>query len=287
MGILLAVLSAVLYGSGDFLGGLSSRRESALAVTWYSQMAGLGSIVVVAVVVGADRVTSADWGGGAMGGLAGAAGLLLLYGALAKGPMAVVAPVTALLSAVVPAIAGFVQGERPSAYAVVGVLLALPAIGLAASAGDLDLGSVHARILAESIVAGSMFGLFFVFFAQAGDEAGMWPTVAAKVASVTALSLVVAVPSLRQNVSPDGSMRVARASLPLIVGAGLFDVGANALYLAATREGLLALISVITAMYPAATVLLAATVLREPIRRPQMIGLVLAAIAIGLVAAAG
>lgn len=295
MGVLLAALSAILYGSGDFFGGLASKREMPLAITWFSQLVGLGAITVVAVVAPADHVTAMDWGWGALGGLAGAMGLLLLYGALARGPMAVVAPITALMSAIVPVAAGVIRGERPGGWAVVGVVLSFPAIVLVASAGGISrdhLGArrdLLARTLIESVLAGFGFGMFFVFFASAGEHAGMWPTVAAKVASAGALSMVVLVRRVRlsdpterrtfdRRLVPDAS------SFPLIAGAGLFDVTANGIYLAASRLGLLSEVAVVSAMYPAATVALAGTVLRERISRVQLMGLVLAAGAVGLVA---
>lgn len=289
MGVLLAALSAVCYGSADFMGGLASRHERALMITWYSQMVGLVTITLVALIVPAELVTGTDWVWGGLGGLAGAVGLLLLYGALAVGPMAVVAPVTALCSAIVPVIAGVViDGERPSSIAVVGIVLALPAIGLVASspAGD-ERVRVAVRVVVESVVSGVMFGLFFVFFARAGEDAGMWPTVAARVASVSALCVVVLVATTRARRGPNSSPQgigVSLAALPLIAGAGVFDVAANGLYLVASRNGLLSQISVVSAMYPAATVALARVVLRERMSRLQIAGLVLAAAAVALVA---
>jgi len=287
--VLLAALSALLYGSADFFGGLASRREYALTVTWYSQGVGLVAILIAALVVPAERVVAADWGWGALGGLSGAVGLLLLYGALARGPMAVVAPVTALLSAIVPVIAGYVQGDRLGVAALVGVVLALPAVVLVASAGSIDRDAVHTRVLVESVVAGIGFGLFFVFFARAGESAGMWPTVSAKAASVTALSGVVLVRRARASAPDDRrafdrTLRVFAASIPLVAGAGTFDVAANGLFLAASRLGQFTEISVVSAMYPAATVLLASAVLRERVGRAQLLGLALAAAAVGLVA---
>ena len=301
MGVLLAALSALLYGSADFMGGLASRRELALAITWYSQIVGLVTITAVAIFVPAASLHVSDWGWGALGGLAGAAGLLLLYGALAVGPMDVVAPVTAVCSAIVPVVAGvLVDGDRPTAAAIAGIVCALPAIVLVAGAGSgVGQVSVAPRVLAESIVSGAMFGLFFVFFARAGDGAGMWPTVSARLASVSALCLVVIVRRFRRLAASaahatgaDGAerthgsgLRVAAGSVPLIIGAGALDVGANGVYLVASRNGLLSLISVVSAMYPAATVALARVVLRERLARPQVVGLVLAGLAVGLVAA--
>jgi drug/metabolite transporter (DMT)-like permease len=261
------------------MGGLASKRELPLAITWFSQMVGLASITLVALFVPADVVTAADWGWGALGGLSGALGLVLLYGALARGPMAVVAPITALMSAIVPVVAGIIEGDRPGGLAVLGVVLAFPAIVLVASAGGIERDAVGARVLVESVIAGFGFGMFFVFFASAGEHAGLWPAVSAKVASVGALTLVVLIWGVRQ-----GRPRVQRSSLPLIAGAGVFDVFANAVYLIASRKGLLSEISVVSAMYPAATVVLASVLLRERIGRAQLAGLMLAAAAVGLVA---
>ncbi|MFN8052494.1 MAG: EamA family transporter [Acidimicrobiales bacterium] len=290
MGVLLAALSAVFYGSADFMGGLASRRASPLSITWYSQMVGLASITLVALLVPSSSVAAMDWVWGGLGGCSGAIGLLLLYGALATGPMAVVAPVTAVCSAVVPVLVGVVEGDRPSGLAVAGIVVALPAIVLVAS-GDTGTGEVRVvpRVIAESVVSGVMFGLFFVFFARAGSGAGMWPTVAARLASVSLLSVVVLVQVARRrgaiSVGTDRVGRLSTAALPLVAGAGLFDVGANALYLVASRHGLLSLISVVSAMYPAATVALARVVLRERLARQQLLGLLLAGLAVGFVAA--
>jgi drug/metabolite transporter (DMT)-like permease len=259
-----------------------------LAITWYSQMVGGLSITLIALLVPAERVVAADWGWGALGGLAGATGLVLLYGALAAGPMAVVAPVTAVVSAIVPVVYGVIDGERPKAVALVGILFALPAIVLVAGGGtDGDGARIAPRVLVQSLCSGLGFGFFFVFFASAGEDAGLWPTVGARVASVGALALVVLIRMVRHRTrsgdEPSG-LRVAPASIPLIAGAGVLDVGANAVYLVASRMGLLSLISVVSAMYPAATVALARLGLHERLARQQIVGLLLAAVAVGLVA---
>ena len=134
-----------------------------------------------------------------------------------------------------------------------------------------------------------MFGLFFVFFARAGEGAGMWPTVSARLASVSLLAVVVVVTTMSRRSRGDAEaapvLQVDRGALPLIAGAGVLDVAANGVYLVASRNGLLSLISVVSAMYPAATVLLARVVLRERLARQQVIGLVLAGLSVGLVAA--
>jgi drug/metabolite transporter (DMT)-like permease len=289
--VLLAALSASLWGSADFMGGLASRRNLPLTVTWLSQIIGLLSIVAAAVVMAETRVVAADLWWGAAAGAAGALGLLLLYAALATGPMTVVAPTTAVCAAVVPVVAGLVEGERPSAAALVGMLLALPAIVLVAGGGaeapEAVVGHQRAqpKVVGQALVSGLMFGLFFVFIDRAGSGAGMWPLVGARVASVSLLCIAVAAYGIRQRRAVEPArLGAARSDLPLVVGAGVLDVAANAFFVLATREGALSQVAVISSMYPAATVVLARVALRERFSRAQLAGLVLAAVAIGLVA---
>lgn len=292
MGVLIAAVSALLYGSADFMGGLASRTDRALAVTLWSQFVGLITILVVAVIAGAPHVVGADLVWGAVGGLCGGIGLLLFYGALAQGAMALVAPITAVCSAVVPVVFGVATGDRPSWLAVVGIVCAFPAIVLVASGSDDGTAEetiagttarLSSRLVVQSLAAGSMFGLFFVAFSYPGEDAGFFPAVAARVASVTLLGLTTAVTVARGVDRAEFS--VNPGSRWMVVGTGVFDVSANAAFLVATRYGMLSLVSVVSAMYPATTVALARTALHERLARAQVVGLVMAAVAVGLVAA--
>lgn len=268
----LALLSAVTFGGADFLGGLATRASNRVfAVVVLSQMAGLAIVLVTLAFVGGDLVEQ-DIGWAAGAGVAGSAGLVLLYRGLAIGTMSVVAPLSAVLGAVVPVTWGLLTGERPSSVALVGIPLALIAIALVSGArfGSFDRGPG----VAEGIGAGVGFGVFFILIANS-ESSELWTLTFARFASISVIFVIA---------------RLARASLRpgpgtwhLIVGAGSFDMIANLFFLMAERRGLLTLVSVITALYPASTVLLARVVLHERLSRSQMIGLVLAAAGVGLI----
>ena len=270
MSVVLAVLGALTYGFADFAGGLSSRRAPALAVVFVGQLAGLAVATVLAVVVpGRFDPGSLAWGAAA--GLVGVLALLLFYRSLALGSMSVVAPVTAVLSAAVPVAAGLLLGERPSALALVGVLLALAAVVLVGAEGGRlpGLQQLRGPVLAGSLGAGTGFGLLFVLLSRADADTGFQPLVAARVASVTLLAAVGL--AARRSLAPSG------APLLLVLASGLGDMTANALFLVASRMGLLSVTGVLVALYPASTVVLALVLLRERLVPLQVLGLALAA----------
>ena len=276
MAALLALASAAAYGAGDFFGGLAARRAPATAVVLWSHLVGLVGLVVLIPLAGGEA-TGRALGVGAGAGLIGAVGVVLLYRSLAIGPMSVVAPVTALLAAVVPVVAGFAGGDRPSATAVAGIALALVAIALIAREGKVDVRAVSRPVLAMALAAGLAFGLLFVGLAHVGEDVGVWPLVAARAASVMVFGTLMLVGAVERRL-PDKSL--AR----LIVPAGLLDAGANELYLVSLGHGLLSLVAVLAAMYPAGTVILARIVLGERLQRPQQLGLAVAVAAAVLIA---
>ncbi|MDH4170547.1 MAG: DMT family transporter [Acidimicrobiia bacterium] len=275
MAVALALLVAVFYGTGDFAGGLASRRASLLIVVLGSYVVGLVGVLVAAPVLAERPPTAADFGWGAVGGLFGLAGIVLLYRGLARGPMSVVAPLSAVSSAMVPLIWGLVDGERLSGLAGVGVALGLLSIVLvSAERRRPDQVPVIRRTVIEALLAGVGFGTFFVFLDLADDGSAPWPVVGARTLTVS-LALLAAI-RLRPS-------RPAAGVWWAIAAAGVFDVAANVTFLLATAEGDLAVVSVLSSMYPAATVLLAWTILRERISGVQVAGLALAAVAISLV----
>jgi drug/metabolite transporter (DMT)-like permease len=275
--IVLALASALVYGTADFLGGLASRRVAAVVVTFVSQCAGLVSLLVVLPFAHGDGVVGADLAWGAAGGFAGAVALVCFYWALAAGTMSVVAPLTAVVSAVVPVVTGLALGERPSAGALAGVALALPAIALIARETAETRRRADRRVLLAALAAGVGFGFFFVALARTSGDTGLWPLVSARTASISLLAVVLAVAGRRPRVGAE--VRVT------VVAAGVLDTTANALYLAAANRGLLSLVAVIAALYPASTVVLARVVLGERVQRWQLGGFLLAALAVSLVAA--
>jgi drug/metabolite transporter (DMT)-like permease len=274
--VVLALLSAVVYGAADFLGGLSSRRASVLGVVALSQVAGLVALVALLPWLG-GRVNGADLGWGAAAGMAGAAGLVVFFRTLARGVMSVIAPVTALTAAAVPVLVGLAGGDRIDSWATAGIVLALAAVVLVSAEGGLSaLTAARPASVAPALLAGSMFGLFFVLLDRTSDDAGLTPLVTARLASV-ALVVVLALAGRRP-------LRVPRAALPLVLASGIGDMTANALFLLATQQpGQLAITGVLASLYPVSTVVLAQVVLRERLVGAQLAGLGAAAAAVVLI----
>ena len=276
MVVVLALSSALVYGAADFCGGLATRRAPALAVVALSQLAGLVALLLLLPLLG-GAPTPGDVAWGAVAGLAGGVGLAVFYRALADGVMSVVAPVTAVCAAAVPVLAGLAFRERLSPPAVLGIVLALVAIALVAAEGTRpSLRAARQAGVGAALVAGAAFGLFFVLLDQPSDGSGLWPLVPARAAS---LLFVLALAGATRS-----RPRLAAGALPLVVLTGALDMAANALFLLATREGLLAVAGVLTSLYPVSTVLLAQLVLHERLHRSQAFGLLTALAAVALIA---
>ncbi|MGY1723652.1 EamA family transporter [Blastococcus sp. SYSU DS0533] len=280
MAVVLALASAVVYGAADFLGGLASRRASVFGVVAVSQAAGLLALVALLPWLGGP-VTAADLAWGAASGLAGSAGLLVFFRALAGGVMSVIAPVTAVTAATVPVLVGVLGGERIGPWATAGILLALAAVVLVSAEGGLRaLRGARPSSLRPALVAGTAFGLFFVLLDRTSADAGLTPLVAARVASV---ALVLGVALVTRQV-----LRPGRAALPLVLVSGVGDMTANALFLLATQQdGQLAITGVLASLYPVSTVVLAQLVLRERLVPAQLTGLGTAAAAVVLITLPG
>lgn len=268
MAVLLALCSAATYGVGDFFGGMAAKRAAATAVLWWSHVVGIVLLFAAAVALGGDA-SGGDLALGALGGLAGAAGVGLLYQALAIGPMSAVAPVTALLAAAVPVAAGFAKGERPGAAVLVGMLAALVAIVLVSAEGGGSYRPSDPRGVLLALGAGLGFGLFFVALSYTDDGSGLWPLVGARAASVATVGTLALTRRIDALVPPGRTRR-------LTAGAGALDAAANVLYLLAIREGLLSVVSVLSSLYPVSTVVLARIVLRERYAPLQRVGMLVA-----------
>lgn len=276
MPVLLALGSALVFGLADFLGGVASRRTTAWTVVIGSQFAGGLILVVLLPVLPAATVEASDVLWGAAAGMAGAVALTQFFRALALGTMSVVAPIAAVISGVVPVVAGFVFGERPTAIAWLGIALALPAIACISREHADVVDKVRPDVLLSAALGGLGFGVFFVLLDRTGDGAGIQPLISARVTSVVVIGAVGLA---------TGRLEPVRGRLVGIIAvSGVFDMAANVLFLYSVREGLLALGSVISAMYPASTLVLARTVLGERLQRIQIVGLLLAGVAVGLVA---
>jgi drug/metabolite transporter (DMT)-like permease len=275
LSLLLALASSFAYGSADFLGGVAARGAHVLRVVAIAAPASLLVELLLWPIFGAQFDQGAvAWG--AASGVASAAAFALLYRTLAIGPMSVLSPVTAIVSAALPVGVGLIGGEQLSGLAVGGIALALVAV-VVISGGPDERGerpSRHALLLAFG--AGAAIALQLVCLDQTPGDSGIAPLIVGRaVSSATVLAAVVVL---------HARLGDRRPSVPAAAGAGALDSLANLSFLLAVREGELAVVAVITALYPAATVLLARALLAERIGATQLAGLGLAAVAVSLLA---
>jgi drug/metabolite transporter (DMT)-like permease len=286
--LILALTAAVVYGTADFLGGVAARKASPFAVMAATETAGAVLMLAVALAGGLLAVSGAAGGlgsweseGWAMaGGVIGAAGLIAFYSGFARAPMSVVAPVSALVSTVLPVGVALAGGERPTLTVVLGALACMTAIVLvSAEPGASSAGRL--RGLWYGMAAGAAFGLFFVCFKNAGHTAVLWPVAISRVTG----SLVALIALAATRTAPLWRRPVERRLLGIALLSGLADAAANVFYILATRAGQFGLAVVITSLYPGVTVLLARVLLREKMRKTQGLGLLLAAAGIILVTA--
>jgi drug/metabolite transporter (DMT)-like permease len=279
--VVLALLAAFTYGTGDFISGLGGRRSDPAVLILPVQVVGLLGAVAAALIIGGTP-TPAMWAWGALSGVGSGIGTVSLLRGLALGRMSVVAPLSAVITAALPAVVGLFIGDHLTWWGWAGIGLALPAIAVAAGAGG-DTGFRMADI-GYGLVAGAGFGLMFIALDRAGgSSAGAWPLVPGQIVALLVV-LIIAVPSLiRRRGQP---LQLAAAVRWGAVG-GLLGAAANLLFLLSTSAGQLTISSVLTALYPAVTVLLAALVLHEPITPTQRTGLAAAAASIVLIVTGG
>ena len=272
--IALALAASACWGVGDFLGGVTSRRISALAVLAVSEAAGLLVVAAVAALRGEGAPGAEALALAAAAGLGGVVGLGGLYRGMAVGAMAVVAPISAA-AAVVPLVYGLATGERPSALQLVGS----GAVLLGVAAASRDPAAAGARVAAGvglALVAALGFGWYFVLIDAASDADVVWAVLVSRaVATVVAVAAAASV----------GRLRVPRAQLPVVGVIGVFDVGANGLLATALTKGYVSIVSVVASLYPVLTVALAVVVLRERPARVQALGIAVALAGVALIAA--
>ena len=271
---LFALASAALFGAGDFFGGLAARRTRVLTIVAASHVIGLCLIVVVAPFM-ADTFTTGDFLLGGLAGAFGCVGIACLYHSLGRGPMAVVAPITAVGSAALPVLWGVLSGERLTTLNLLGILIGLTAIVLVSSTPG-HVGKVSRGLVLEAMLAGAGFGGFMIAIGATDSTTTPWPLVAARIASAGLAVILI----LRSGGSP--IPRRSDGALGAIVAAGLFDMTGNLAFLLAVNHGRLSLAAAISALYPAMTVLLARTVLGERMSANQIVGMVVAVGAVGL-----
>lgn len=275
--IFLALATSLLFGVGDFLGGVATRRDTAYAVTGTSHLLSFVLLAGVVLFVPPERLLVPDlvWGG--VSGLSGVIGVIALFSALAVGRMGIVAPITAALSASLPALFDLAGGTRLSPMTLAGMVLALAAIVIVSMAPEDPLHEhVHPyrprRALAYSLLSGTGFAGAFIAFSFTSPESGLTPILSARVVSI-AVAVVLALRFGR-------GFPVDRPALPASLGAGLTDAFASVTMLWAIRLGPLAVASVLGSLYPVVVAILARAFLKERLTTLQKAGVVAAMVAV-------
>jgi drug/metabolite transporter (DMT)-like permease len=274
MAVLLSLLAAVAYGGSDFAAGLGSRRIGASAVAAGVQLLSLMTVAIALSLFSGAGPTWAPIGWGALSGVGNALGTLTLYRGFAIGRMSVVATLSAVVTALAPVLVGVALGDRLSGLAVAGIVIAIPSIALV-SWQKQEAGDAGRAGAVEGALSGVGFALLFIALDQAGTGSGAWPLV---IGQATAFLLLI--PLALKKTAVVKAWR--SAALPVLLG-GLLGGVSNLLFLAATGVGQLAVVAVLTSLYPAATILLARIFLNERWTRVQAVGLCCAAVAVALI----
>ncbi|HEU4849445.1 MAG TPA: DMT family transporter [Terrimesophilobacter sp.] len=296
--VIIGVTAALVYGSADFLGGIASKRMSPIRVTAIGAASGLVILFAAAPLIGGRWSFEAVLYGG-ISGVTGAIAITLLYGCLAIGPMSILSPLTALVSAFVPLMAGVFRGERLPVFGYVAIGIALVAVVLVGFVKEQGAVRPSLKALLMAIGSGAMIGAFLILIDLTPDDSGLVPLIANRAVNGLVMFAVIGVLALvaMRRRAPLGSSGDPAATVGMLspgwragfwvaVACGAIDATANALLLFGLRIGELTVMSVLTALYPAGTIILAAIVLRERIAPVQVVGLVLALVAAGMLALA-
>ncbi len=279
--VLVGLASAVAYGAADFFGGLASRRVPAVRVVAFAGIAGLLLLTVLSFFVG-GRLSEGAILWGSLSGVAGSLAILTLYAALAIGPMSILSPLTALLSAIVPLTWGMILGERLSVIGYIALGVALVAVVLVGFVPERGAVRPSLRGVVYAVIAGVMIGVLLIMLDRAPDDSGLLPLVFSRITYLVIIWTIVLVLWLRSR----GGSWPAPSTWWVIVGAGAMDALANTLLIVGFRVGDLSVVAVLSALYPAGTIALAAIVLKERIAPVQWGGLALALIAAAMLAVA-
>jgi drug/metabolite transporter (DMT)-like permease len=274
--VIFGLAAAMAWGASDFTGGMLARRLNVYGVVVGGEAAGVIVLLALALLTGEPFPPLQSWLLAGLAGLGGGFGLTLLYRALASGQMSVAAPISAVLGAAIPVLfSAFVQGW-PGRLTTLGFILALVAIWLvSASQGSLALDRARLKQLALPAVAGVVFGLFFILLHRASQEAIFWPIITTRLTSMVLLSGIAVLN--RQPWLPP------RPDWSMVALSGLLDAAGNTLYVLAGQFGRLDIAVVLSSLYPASTVLLAWSLLKERLSRLQLLGVLFALLAILLI----
>lgn len=284
--VLVGTTSALIFGAADFLGGLAARRMSAILATALAAATGLVVLAIALPIVGGEW----SWPAvllGAASGVAGAVAIGLLYACLAIGPMSILSPLTAVVSAIVPLTFGLIGGERLGVLGYVALGLALVAIVLVGFVPEKNAVRPSLKGVLMAIGSGIAIGVFLILIDATPDASGIVPLVVNRATNSTIMFTLVGVLAFiawRRGTGP--AHGAWRSALTLAIACGVLDAVANAGLLLGVRLGELSVMAVLVALYPAGTIILAAIVLKERIAVLQYVGLALAIVAGAMLALA-
>ncbi len=277
IGIVLALAASLSWGVADFGGGIGARRAPIVWVLVISQSAGLVLVGAMALATQPHAPTGRELAWGVFGGAMGALGLGAFYRALAIGTMGIVGPISAT-GAIVPVVYGLSRGERPSLLQGIGIAVAVVGV-VAASLEPLPEGAGRklATGVGLALLAALGFGSALLGLNRVSQAGVVWGTLSLRltVVPIVLLAALLVRPSTER----------LRPLLPLLIATGLFDTGANLLYGASARHGLISVVSVLGSLYPVVLVALAFFVLKERIARTQLLGVAVALTGVALISA--
>ena len=274
--ILLGLLSAISWGAGDFTGGLAARKVGAYRSVFYAEVIGIIFLFTVLAFVNEPLPDVRARMFAMLAGMLGTVGLMLLYHAMSVGAMSIAAPVSALLAAVMPVVVGIFTEGFPGYLTFIGFGFALFAVWMISQGegGVTDILS-HLSDLKLPLLAGIGFGFYFIFMHQATRDGGaVWHMVFSRAGGML---LIVA-----YIVATRSSWKIEFSSLPIISVNGILDLGGNFFFILAGQTGRLDVASVLSSLFPGATVILAWIFLKERLNRNQWIGVTCALTAIVL-----
>ncbi len=267
VGIFFAFLSSIFWGFGGFFAGQASRRGSLLPTLTLDIFIGLFLVVPLAFSI-ADTFTWRDFLIGGLAGLFGMSGAAFLYAGMKKAAYVTVIPVSGVAGALFPVLWGLVDGDSLSILQIAGILVGLISIALA-SGVSLQTFKGPIAGLRDGILAGLGFGGFYIVIENTSNDTEPWGAVASRLFPLLILIFILFL--IKDRPKP------SKEAFPFIVGSGLSNACASTCFLLAVNRGLLSVTSLLSALYPAITVVLAHFLIKEKMTRTQVFG-VLAAI---------
>ncbi len=274
LSIIFGLASALSWGAGDFTGGLAARKVGAFRSVFYAEVIGIVLLFIIVGATGEPMLSSRSAVFALIAGALGTIGLMLLYHAMATGVMSIAAPVSALLAAMLPVVVGMFTEGLPDFLTLIGFGFALFAVWMVSQSegGVKDILS-HLSDLKLPLLAGIGFGLYFVLMHEATSSGGaFWPMIFSRTGGITLITTYLLITRTE--------WKIELSSLPIIAVNGVLDLGGNFFFILASQAGRLDVASVLSSLFPGATVVLAWVFLKERLNRNQWIGIAAALIAI-------